>query len=96
MSTMTLQGYIAWWVEHADAGIASITVFVTESERLLKLLENHTSTALEKLSYVMNSFKLLGHRQSRRVPTTSFRTANPRYTVHAVMPLCLIRRGDIS
>ena len=75
---------IAWsGVEHADdAGVASI---------LLKLLANHTSTALEKLSYVMNSFKLLGHRQSRRVPTTSF-----RYTVHAVMPLCLIRRGDIS
>ena len=76
--------YIAWWVEHADAGIASITVFVSESERLLKLLENHTSTALEKLSYVMNSFKLLGHRQSR-VP---FRTANPRYAI-LYMPLCL-------
>ena len=76
---------IAWsGVEHADdAGVASI---------LLKLLANHTSTALEKLSYVINSFKLLGHRQNRRVPTASFRTANPRYTVHAVMRLCLIRR----
>ena len=75
------------WCRHCKYNTA---VFV--SERLLQLLENHTSTALEKLSYVINSFKLLGHRQNRRVPTASFRTANPRYTVHAVMRLCLIRR----